>query len=225
MNTTNSRVAWQLAACVNDELERSLEAVNTMSHYPRGFAFHFSMYGSGNGSNSSNANTDTSTGSASRSKNAPGNRTDIGWKHGTDVLGNGKKVKCNYCSKINNGGIFRFKHLLAGTKWDSKPCASVPEEVKMLMMNVCYREQKGMLAFKGRAKAKFVQGSGEGVQATLNQLYKKGDKDKVNDQCVEFWYTSAIPFNVIKNPAFAKFCDMVGRYGVGYKSPSYHDIR
>ncbi|KAH1034436.1 hypothetical protein GYH30_054730 [Glycine max] len=149
----------------------------------------------GNGSNSSNANTDTSTGSASRSKNAPGNRTDIGWKHGTDVLGNGKKVKCNYCSKINNGGIFRFKHLLAGTRWDSKPCASVPEEVKMLMMNVCYRA------------------SGEGVQATLNQLYKKGDKDKVNDQCVEFWYTSAIPFNVIKNPAFAKFCDMVGRYG------------
>ena len=86
-------------------------------------------------------------------------------------------------------------------------------------------EQKGMLAFKGRAKAKFVKASGEGVQATLNQLYKKGDKDKVNDQCVEFWYTSAIPFNVIKNPAFAKFCDMVGRYGVGYKSPSYHDIR
>jgi len=36
MNTTNSRVAWQLAACVNDELERSLEAVSTMSHYPRG---------------------------------------------------------------------------------------------------------------------------------------------------------------------------------------------
>jgi len=29
-----------------------------------------------------------------RSKNASGNRTNIGWKHGTDVLGNGKKVKC-----------------------------------------------------------------------------------------------------------------------------------
>ena len=98
-----------------------------------------SRTGSGNGSDSSNANTGTSTGAASRSKNAPGNKTDIGWKHGTDVLGNGKKVKCNYCSKINNGGIFRFKHLLAGTRWDSKPCASVPEEVKMLMMNVCYR--------------------------------------------------------------------------------------
>ncbi|KAH1213868.1 hypothetical protein GmHk_14G041740 [Glycine max] len=82
-----------------------------------------------------------------------------------------------------------------------------------------------MLAFKGRGKAKFVQASGEGFHATLNQLYKKGDKDKVDDQCAEFWYTSVIPFNVIKNPAFAKFCDMVARYGVGYKPPSYHDIR
>ena len=83
-----------------------------------------------------NVNTGTSTSAASRSKNAPGNRIDIGWKHGTDVLGNGKKVKCNYCSKMNNGRIFRFKHHLAGTKWDSEPCASVPEEVKMLMMKI-----------------------------------------------------------------------------------------
>ncbi|XP_028220311.1 uncharacterized protein LOC114401941 [Glycine soja] len=176
--------------------------------------------GSGNGSDSSNVNTGTSTGAASRSKNAPGNRTDIGWKHGTDVLGNGKKVKCNYCSKINNRGIFRFKHHLAGTRWDFEPCASVPEEVKMLMMNVVAEvanasekrrklnniheegtegvevesnssqsgiQRKGMLAFKGRGKVKFVQASGgEGVQATLDQLYKKGDKDKVDDQCAEF---------------------------------------
>jgi len=41
----------------------------------------------------------------------------------------------------------------------------------------------------------------------------------------EFFYTSAIPFNVIRNPAFAKMCEMIGRYGVGYKPPSYHDIR
>ncbi|KAG5001392.1 hypothetical protein JHK87_022464 [Glycine soja] len=70
-----------------------------------------SIYGSGTRSNSSYANTGIST-------------------------GDGKNVKCNYCSKINNGGIFRFKHHLAGTKWDSEPCASVPEEVKMLMMKI-----------------------------------------------------------------------------------------
>ena len=36
-------------------------------------------------------------------------------------------------------------------------------------------EGKVMFTFKGRGKAKFVQASGEGVQATLNQLYKKGE--------------------------------------------------
>jgi len=48
--------------------------------------------------------------SLSRSKNASRNHTDIGWKHGTNVLGNGKKVKCNCCSKTFIGGIFIFKH-------------------------------------------------------------------------------------------------------------------
>jgi len=54
----------------------------------------------------------------------------------------------------------------------------------------------------------------KGVQANLNQLYKKGDKGKVYDQCAEFWYTSVIPFNVIINPTFAKFCEMVGIMGL-----------
>ena len=64
-----------------------------------------------------------------------------------------------------------------------------------------------MFAFKGRGKEKIVQANGEGVQATLNQLYKKGDKDKVDDQCAKFWYKSVIPFNVIKNPA--SFCKIL----------------
>ena len=30
---------------------------------------------------------------------------------------------------------------------------------------------------------------------------------------------------MIRNPAFTKMCDMIARYGVDYKSPSYHDLR
>jgi len=67
-----------------------------------------------------------------RSKNVSGNRTNIGWKHGTNVLDNGKKVKCNYCSKTFNGGIFIFKHHIAGTRYDYEPCSSVSEEVKVV---------------------------------------------------------------------------------------------
>ncbi|KAG5059997.1 hypothetical protein JHK87_001026 [Glycine soja] len=185
------------------------------------------MFGSGIGSNSSNANTGTakttsattSLGLRLRSKNAPRNKTDIGWKHRTNVLGN-----------------------------DSEPCPLVSEEVKMLMMKVVAEvanalEKKtklnniheegihieGIETNTTQRKEKFVHTSGEGVQANLNQLYEKGDKDKVDDQFAEFWYPSVIPFDVIKNLAFAKFSDMVARYGVGYmvspyKPLSYHDI-
>ena len=56
-------------------------------------------------------------------------------------------------------------------------------------------------------------------------MMKKGYKEEVDAQVAEFFYTSAIPFNVIKNPAFKKMCEMIGKYGAGYKPPSYHDIR
>jgi len=52
---------------------------------------YFAMSGSGTISNSCEPNARPPR---PRSKNASGNRTNIGWKHGTDVLGNGKKVKC-----------------------------------------------------------------------------------------------------------------------------------
>ncbi|XP_057740493.1 uncharacterized protein LOC130957661 [Arachis stenosperma] len=90
----------------------------------------------GSGTGSSLPSIPRPTPAVSRRKNATGNRSDIGWKHGIDVQGNGKKVKCNYCSKTINGGIYRFKHHLAGTKEDSKPCASVSEEVKVVMLKV-----------------------------------------------------------------------------------------
>uniref|UniRef100_A0A0R0LAU2 Uncharacterized protein n=2 Tax=Glycine subgen. Soja TaxID=1462606 RepID=A0A0R0LAU2_SOYBN len=164
------------------------------------------MSRSGNGSNSSDANTGTSIGATSRNKNAPGNRTDIGWKHGIDVFGNDSSIVKMLMMKV----VVE----VANASEKRRKLNSIHEEgihTEGVESNTTQSgiEGKGMLAFKGRGKAKFVQASGEGVQETLNQLYKKGDKDKVDDQCAEFWYTSVIPFNVIKNPAFTKFCDMV----------------
>ena len=54
---------------------------------------------------------------------------------------------------------------------------------------------------------------------------KKDIKEQCYQQCAIFFYTSAIPFNVIKNPEFLKFCEMVERYKIGYKLPSYHELR
>ncbi|XLT05797.1 hypothetical protein HN51_044546 [Arachis hypogaea] len=202
----------------------------------------------GSGTGSSLPSNLRHTPAVSRRKNATGNRSDIGWKHGIDVQGNGKKVKCNYCSKTISGGIYRFKHHLAGTKEDSEPCASVPEEVKAVMLKVCveakeaslkkrrfgddedYPEQtekeKGNSQQKGKDIHNFVtKGKGAQVQSIINQMMKKDLKEQCDQQCAIFFYTSAIPFNVIKNPEFLKFCEMVGRYGIGYKPPSYHELR
>ena len=75
-------------------------------------------------------NPSASSSIKSRSKNALGNQSDIGWKHKFDINGNGRKIKCNYCSKIVGGGIFRLKHHLARTREDFEPCASISEEIK-----------------------------------------------------------------------------------------------
>jgi len=89
---------------------------------------------SGSGSNSAGGGTSVSL--TPRSKNVVGNRTNIGWKYGTDVLRNGEKVKCNYYSMIFNGGIFVFKHHLVGTRYDSEPCVSVSKQIKDLIIRV-----------------------------------------------------------------------------------------
>ena len=48
--------------------------------------------------------------------------------------GNARKVKCSFCTKVVSGGIYRFKHHLAGTSDDSGPCALVSDEAKMEML-------------------------------------------------------------------------------------------
>ncbi|CAK8571067.1 unnamed protein product [Lathyrus sativus] len=46
-------------------------------------------------------------------KNAPGNRTDIAWKHGIVDPNNPRKIQCKYCQKKVTGGVYRLKHHLA----------------------------------------------------------------------------------------------------------------
>ncbi|XP_057451930.1 uncharacterized protein LOC130743719 [Lotus japonicus] len=56
-------------------------------------------------------------------------------------------------------------------------------------------------------------------------MLKKDLKEQAYDEIAEFFYTSGLSFNVVKNPAFAKMLETVGRYGCGFKPPSYNDIR
>jgi hypothetical protein len=47
----------------------------------------------------------------------------------------------------------------------------------------------------------------------------------MSTNCKVFFYTSAIPFNCVKNPEFLKALELITKYGSGFKPPSYHDIR
>ncbi|KAL5141500.1 hypothetical protein HKD37_09G024839 [Glycine soja] len=117
--------------------------------------------------------------------------TDIGCKHGIDIDGNGKKVKCKYCSKIMSGGVFRFKRHLAGTREDSEPCAIVSDEIKLLMMNIV-AESKATKEKKRRLNSiDEDEESGEGAEATNLQGQRgfgsKGKKvQKTDDSLQEF---------------------------------------
>ncbi|XLS94370.1 hypothetical protein HN51_070378, partial [Arachis hypogaea] len=156
----------------------------------------------------------------SKRKNATRNRSDIGWKHGIDVQGNGKKVKYNYCSKTISEGIYRFKHHLAGTKEDSEPCALVLEEVKAVMLKICVEAKEVSLK-----KRRF--GEDEHYPKHTEKESEKDNSQQKGKDMRNFVTkgNGAIPFNVIKNPEFLKFCEIVGRYGIGYKLHSYHELR
>ena len=48
---------------------------------------------------------------------------------------------------------------------------------------------------------------------TINQMLKKDIKEEVCQQIARFFYTSAIPFNCVKNPEFIKALEMVESMG------------
>ena len=69
-------------------------------------------------------------------KNAPGNRSDLGWEHGVEV--GSRQVQCNYCEEIHSGGIYRLKHHLARTRKNILACPSVPEKVREKFVALLY---------------------------------------------------------------------------------------
>ncbi|XP_042424116.1 uncharacterized protein LOC122011797 [Zingiber officinale] len=190
----------------------------------------------------------SSKGSENSRKNASGSRTDPGWEHGYDVVGNSRKVKCKYCDKIVNGDIFRFKHHLACTRRDAEACISVPNDVRKKMLSlvckiaqasetkkriICSNEDSSdsgeeiQASKKRKGKAtieEFIKVKKGSSQATINLFMKKDIREEACQQIARFFYTSAIPFNCAKNPEFTKMFEIVGKYGCGFKPPSYHEL-
>jgi hypothetical protein len=125
---------------------------------------------------------------------------------------------CKYCQKIISGGIFRFKQHLACTRKDAKPCQQLPENVKQMILGVLVKnleateKKRKVLQYNEnddeikeislKDKGKRVASGSESTQTTLNQLLKKDIREEACRQIAMFFYTSAIPFNCVKNPEF-----------------------
>ncbi|KAI5398935.1 hypothetical protein KIW84_064347 [Lathyrus oleraceus] len=62
-------------------------------------------------------------------------------------------------------------------------------------------------------------------QPSINAVLKKGLRDDACQSIARFFYNNAIPFNVARSEEFTIMCDMISRYGNGFKPPSYHDLR
>ncbi|XP_038690695.1 uncharacterized protein LOC119989295 isoform X2 [Tripterygium wilfordii] len=187
----------------------------------------------------------TSGAASKRRKNASGNRSDIGWEYAIEVGNDSKKVQCKYCSKICSGGIYRLKHHLACTNKNVGPCRNVPDDARKRMLGILsqgveakeirkqqlsHQHDTGSSVNETQHESQYgtssmSKGKRSSNQVTTNELFKKDLRRSVCRRIGKWFYTSGIPFNTVRNPYFTKMCEEIARHGVGFKAPSYHEIK
>ncbi|KAK4271062.1 hypothetical protein QN277_019810 [Acacia crassicarpa] len=171
----------------------------------------------------------TTVGGKRLARNAPGNKLDLAWKHAIEIPGT-KKLNCKYCPKVISAGVFRVKHHLARTSKDVEPCISVPEEVKIEMLNLLVGAKQGK---PSQIQEEIVSGatatttsfdifkrSRLSAPVTLNTLLKKNLREEAClDICTSI-YNNVIPFNFMNSDDFKKMCDSIAKHGASFKPPS-----
>ncbi|GLJ53470.1 hypothetical protein SUGI_1140590 [Cryptomeria japonica] len=60
---------------------------------------------------------------------------------------------------------------------------------------------------------------------TLKSFWKPVEKQQVDDALADLFYTSAIPFNVARNPHFRNAIQKVAKFGKGYTPPTSEAFR
>ncbi|XVE92510.1 hypothetical protein REPUB_Repub01dG0103500 [Reevesia pubescens] len=156
-----------------------------------------------------------------------------------------KRKKC-YWSRNDEGWLHGVDHHLAGTKENVEACISVPDEVsnrflELIDLNLDAKEKKkksfhdsGNSVQETEPQVSIVQpftSTGKNVQfkgftqATVSQLLKKDVRKSACKKIAKWFYSSSIPFNAIRVPAFTNMYAEIGKHGPGFKPPSYHEIK
>ncbi|GAU26503.1 hypothetical protein TSUD_361360 [Trifolium subterraneum] len=62
-------------------------------------------------------------------------------------------------------------------------------------------------------------------QTTINGAFKKDIREDACKDIALFFYNNVIPFNVARSDEYVRMFDNVAKHGLGFKPPSYHEIR
>lgn len=109
-------------------------------------------------------------------KNAPGNRSDLGWEHGVEV--GSRQVQCNYCKEIHSGGIYRLKHHLARTRKNVLACPSVPEKVREKFATLLYAQSEASIKKKRWYTIEEEDDSNDDELVEVQQLHSSKGRGK-----------------------------------------------
>ncbi|KAK2352441.1 hypothetical protein QL285_096432 [Trifolium repens] len=186
-------------------------------------------------------------------KNAAGNKSDIAWQYAISIDEKTRKVMCKLCKHEFSGTAFRIKHHLAGTNKDVKPCTQCPPELREQMLGIVNAlriknlqknnininiegvdddlevgdDAKGKRKSQGELTTKdlFKRGLTAARQTTINGAFKKEIREDACKDIALFFYNNAIPFNVARFDEYLKMFDNAAKHGIGFKPPSYHEIK
>ncbi|KAF1893107.1 hypothetical protein Lal_00015309 [Lupinus albus] len=64
-----------------------------------------------------------------------------------------------------------------------------------------------------------------GSQPTIKSIFKKNLREETCQEIATFFYNNVIAFNVTNSDEFKKMFELVVRHDIGFKPPSYHEIR
>ncbi|GLJ36259.1 hypothetical protein SUGI_0727940 [Cryptomeria japonica] len=174
---------------------------------------------------------------------APPKSTSEAWKH---VTRNGTHIKCNMCQANIIGTLTRLRdHFLAnkgGLGGGVQACTGATPELKAILekelaastvgkMKKAQKKQRiegDISRFTSAMSSSFVQSEAASVpkqSGTLNNFWKPVEKQQVDDAVADLFYTSAIPFNVARNPHFRNAVQKIVEFGKGYTPPGSEAIR
>ena len=85
--------------------------------------------------------------------------------------------------------------------------------------------QKGHMDHFFTPNSEMVVQNRKNIQTTINNAYKKEAKERAGLLFCRWMYDAAIPFNAVNYASFQPMLETIGQYDVGYKGPSFHDVR